>query len=91
MSALERQLQLQDLPNISTVIARKLRQAGVNTPEQLFAMGSKEAFQRIKLLDPTACLNMLYAIEGAVQGIRWHYLDVEVKSGLKAFFTALNQ
>ncbi|MUG88657.1 competence protein TfoX [Paenibacillus timonensis] len=91
MSTLKRQLQLQDLPNISTVIARNLRQAGLDTPDQLYTMGSKEAFVRIKLQDPTACLNMLYALEGAIRGIRWHLMDAEVKSELKAFFAKVNQ
>ncbi|MGG3455085.1 TfoX/Sxy family protein [Paenibacillus rhizolycopersici] len=91
MGTLKRQVQLQDLPNISTVIARNLRQAGLETPDQLYAMGSKEAFVRIKLQDPTACLNMLYALEGAIRGIRWHQMDAEVKSELKAFFAKVNQ
>lgn len=54
---------LEKLPNISKVIAGKLMEADISSPGELFAMGSKEAFIRIRLKDSTACLNMLCALE----------------------------
>ncbi|MFD1174964.1 TfoX/Sxy family protein [Paenibacillus puldeungensis] len=81
-----RQLMLHDLPNISKVIKSRLLKAGINTPSQLLAIGSQEAFLRLKLQDPSCCVNMLYALEGAIEGIRWHHLSDEKKRELKAFY-----
>lgn len=81
--------ELHELPNIGTVAERKLRQAGVETPEQLAEIGSREAFMRLKLLDPGACLHMLYALEGAVRGIRKNQLSDQTKRELKDFFQSL--
>jgi DNA transformation protein len=82
-------VKLSDLPNISKVLSGVLVDAGINTPEELRKLGSKEAFIRIRMRDNTACLSMLCAIEGAIRGVRWHSLDDDVKSDLKEFFKGL--
>jgi DNA transformation protein len=81
--------ELSKLPNISTVIEEKLIDVGVSTRQELFDVGSKEAFMRIRSKDATACLNMLCAIEGAIQGVRWHNLPDIVKSDLRSFYKGL--
>lgn len=80
---------LSDMPNIGKELERQLNEVGVNTPDQLIKLGSKEAFLRIKSMDSSACINRLYALEGAVQNIRWHYLPQEIKNELKSFYTSL--
>ena len=81
---------LTDLPNISKVIASDLQKAGISTVEELRRLGSKDAFVRIQLhSDSGACLNKLCALEGAIQGIRWHLLSDEVKADLKMFHRSL--
>jgi DNA transformation protein len=80
---------LSELPNISTVTENKLNEVGIDSPEQLINLGSKAAFIRIRTKDPTACLHMLYGLEGAVQGIRDKFLSSETKEDLKAFFKSL--
>ena len=81
--------ELSKLSNISTVLEGKLNEIGINTQEQLKNMGSKQAFLNIKKNDLEACVNMLCALEGAIQGIRWHYLSDEVKQELKKFHKSL--
>lgn len=81
--------ELQKLPNIGSVAEKLLIQAGIVTPEMLRSLGSKEAFLRIRLQDPTACIHMLYGIEGAVEGIRDTDLPEKVKQELKAFYRSL--
>ncbi len=81
--------ELKKLPNISEIIAGKLVASGIDTPEKLMKIGSKEAFLKIRLIDNTACLNLLHALEGAIQGIRWYGLSKETKSELKAFYKSL--
>lgn len=81
---------LEDMPNLGAVAARKLRASGVGTPGELCALGSREAFFRVRAkADPEACISMLYALEGAVQGIRWHVLPQEERQALLAFYNTL--
>lgn len=81
---------LNDLPNIGEVLARQLQQVGIETPQQLKAAGSKEAFLRLRLqVDETACLHKLYALQGAVEGVRYTQLSAQTKQQLKQFFHAL--
>ncbi|MBR0597086.1 TfoX/Sxy family protein [Sinanaerobacter chloroacetimidivorans] len=77
---------LQSLPNIGKVAEGLLQEAGIDTPEKLIQIGSKEAFLKIRQLDPTACIHMLYGLEGAVRGIRDTELSKETKVELKGFF-----
>ena len=74
------------MPNIGKVVADKLIQVGITTPEELREIGSEQAFTRIQTIDETACLSILQGLEGAVQGIRWHNLPKERKEELKQFF-----
>ena len=80
-----------DLPNISRVTQRKLFAVGIKTPEELSEVGSKEAFTQIKhQVDQTACFYLLCALEGAIQGVQWHYLDEKVKQDLTQFYHSFN-
>ncbi|WP_105616108.1 TfoX/Sxy family protein [Vallitalea okinawensis] len=81
--------QLNQLPNIGSILENKLISVGVKTSEDLIKLGSKEVFNRIKLNDPEACLNSLYAIEGAVQSRRWHDLTKEEKRELRDYYQSL--
>ncbi len=81
---------LRSLPNIGNVAASALEAAGIATAEDLRRVGSREAFLRIRAaVDPTVCVSMLQGLEGAVQGVRWHSLDPEVKKELTAFYRTL--
>ena len=77
--------ELNKLPNIGKVLASKLNEAGITTAEQLTQTGAENAFLKLSVDDPSACYNMLCALEGAIQGIRWHHLQKERKDELKAF------
>jgi TfoX C-terminal domain. len=52
----------------------------------LLEAGSKQAWLRIEEIDDAACINRLYALEGAIQGIRWYDLSEAVKGELKEFY-----
>lgn len=81
--------ELDKLPNIGKVLAERLVEAGITTTEALRAMGAKEAYLRVCGVYPDACINHLYAIEGAIQNIRWHGLSDETKQELKIFYRSL--
>ena len=82
---------LSAMPNIGAVVAALLIQAGIESPEQLRDLGAENTFIRLRAIDPGACINMLYGIEGAIQGIRWHDLDRGRKQELKEFFVSLGK
>lgn len=78
---------LEELPNLGAVMVQKLKAAGIETPEQLRAVGAKQAWKQIRAqADPGICLSALQALEGAVRGVRWHSLPPEVKQKLKVFY-----
>lgn len=77
---------LRDLPNIGKVLEERLIKVGIDDAETLKQVGSKEAFFRLRLREGDTCFNSLCALEGGIQGIRWHYLDNETKAELKRFF-----
>lgn len=77
--------ELSKLPNIGSKLEAQLKEIGIETVEQLKKVGSKQAWLDIRSIDSSACINRLYALEGAIQGIRWHNLSNEVKIELKEF------
>lgn len=81
--------ELTKMPNIGRTLADKLIAAGISSPKDLINTGSENAMIKIKTIDPGACINMLFALEGAIQGIRWHNLDETRKLELKIFFNQL--
>lgn len=81
--------ELRKLPNIGNKLEAQLNEVGIETFEQLKKVGSKQAWLDIKAIDNSACINRLYAIEGAIRGVIWHSLSNEVKDELKEFFNTV--
>lgn len=80
-------MELTELPNIGPMIAKDLKKSGVETAEQLRALGAEEAWLRIRTqADTGACLHELSALEGAVEGIPQKLLSPEKRAELKQFF-----
>ena len=78
------------LPNIGSTLASKLIKIGISNPHELREMGSENAIIKIATIENSGlCINMLYALEGAVQGIRWHGLNKDRKTELLAFYSLL--
>ncbi len=77
---------LSTLPNIGKDTASKLKQAGINSVEEFRAIGTEQAFMRLQALDPGACIQLLYGLEGAYEGIKDKELCPEKKQELLEFF-----
>jgi DNA transformation protein len=77
---------LTKFPNIGPVLAEKLNKIGITTFDQLVDLGSIEAVLRIGERDMSICYSMLYALEGAIRGIRWHGIPKDQRAQLKASF-----
>ncbi|MFH6603802.1 TfoX/Sxy family protein [Maribacter algicola] len=83
---------LTELPNIGKTLADKLNSIGIKSEQELKQLGSENAIIKIATIENSgACINMLYALEGAIQGIRWHGLDNERKQELKEFYRMMNR
>ena len=78
--------ELQKLPNIAAKLEAQLTDVCVASVDALKTTGSREAWLRIAAIDPSACYMRLCALEGAIQGVRWHHLNEETKKNLKQFY-----
>lgn len=68
--------------NIGAVGERWLADIGVTTLRELAAMGSVEAYRRLKDKDPKVNIIALYALEGALLDMHWNELPPEAKESL---------
>ena len=79
-------MELRQVPNIGVKLEAQLKDVGIDTVQALRDVGAKAAWLRIKGIDPSACYMRLCALEGALEGIRWHDLPGETKAQLKEFY-----
>ena len=75
---------LSELPNIGKTLEKRLAAVAIHTPADLSELGPIGVLKRLDALNASGCINMLYALEGALRGIRWHALSRDVKDQLKA-------
>ena len=61
----------QRLPNLGSKSSQFLQAAGIHSLDQLQRLGSVAAYVRVKKVAPAASLNLLWALEGALTGLRW--------------------
>ena len=83
--------ELGKLPNIGKALEEQLAYVGITTPEQLREAGSKQVWLKILGIDDSACYNRLCALEGAIEGIRWHQLSQEKKDELREFYKSVKK
>ena len=74
---------LATLPNIGPTLAAKLRESGITSRDELARLGSVGAMLRISRGSKVVHFNMLYALEGAIRGIRWHSIPSEERAKLR--------
>lgn len=77
---------LSDLPNIGKELERQLREAGIESYEQLKSLGAEQAWLKIQEKDPSACMHRLLALEGAIRRIKKTELPDSRKVELKEFY-----
>jgi DNA transformation protein len=77
--------ELEALLNVGPVGAERLRAVGISTPAELEEVGAVEAYRRLDEAFPrNTSLNALYALHGALLGVRWDHLPPEVRQELRA-------
>src|SRR5690606_31959147 len=72
------------LRNIGPKSAAWLRQVGLRTQEDLVAAGPVDAFMRVRRAGFKPSLNMLYALEGALQDCHWQEIPEARRTELVA-------
>lgn len=77
--------ELTSMTNIGKEMAKKLTTVGIDSPEKLIELGSKQAFFRLKETYPQVCLVHLYALEGAIHNMEFNRLSEDKKKELKEF------
>ncbi len=80
---------LTSMRNIGKELERKLKLAGIETAENLIAIGSRESYFKLKLRFPEVCSVHLYALQGAIENTDFNKLSDETKKELKAFADSL--
>ncbi len=76
------------LRNIGPTVAKKLINAGIDTPAKLKKLGAKKAFLRIHQTGGFCGkfhAAYLYALEGAIIDCDWREIPEEIKKDFKAF------
>lgn len=80
---------LQALPNITPALAEQLAAIGVESPAELRALGSVEAYKRLSLVFGRAAVppRRIAALEGAIQNCEARLLSKEQRADLAAEIT----
>ena len=77
--------ELTSMMNIGKEMEKKLTTIGIDSPEKLIALGSKQAFVKLKQAYPNVCLVHLYTLEGAICNTEYNCLSEDKKKELKEF------
>ncbi|WP_314059415.1 TfoX/Sxy family protein [uncultured Vagococcus sp.] len=80
---------LSEMPNLGKVNEERLKEVGIETPEELRAIGTEGAFVQVREVDKGACLHLLYGLEGAIKGIPKKDICPARKEALKDFYHRL--
>lgn len=80
---------LSSMMNLGKEMTRKLTSVGISCAEELMAVGSREAYARLKVVYPNVCLVHLYCLEGAIQNVEYNALPAETRRELKVFSDSL--
>ena len=76
-------MNMEKIKNIGIVSEQWLRAVGINSLAELEEIGSIETYRAIVLHGFNPGLNLLYALEGAIQGVKWTELSGQTKIRLR--------
>ena len=71
------------LKNLGPTSTEWLRAVGIHSHEDLERIGAVAAFHLVNLHGFNASLNLLYALEAALQDVHWTALSAQTKARLK--------
>ena len=74
---------LERLLNLGPTSSQWLREAGIDSYDDLERLGAVQAYLAVREARPGASLHLLYALEGALLDVRWDHLPDEIKARLR--------
>lgn len=74
---------IESLPNIGPELANQLNKVGITNAEDLVGLGAMTAWRRLVRAGLQGEVSSLLALEGAIEGIRWHEISLERRQELK--------
>jgi DNA transformation protein and related proteins len=78
------------MSSLGPASAEMLIEAGVETPDQLRAMGAVEAYRRLRFAcGRRATATFLYSLDVAIRGIHWKDLEPERMAQLRTIALAI--
>jgi DNA transformation protein len=81
---------LETLTNLGKVSARQLAEVGIKTEADLRALGAAAAYLKLKdHFGRGVSLNYLYALDGALKGVRWDLMPETERAVLRAEASAM--
>lgn len=82
----EKPSRLKDLPNLRLGTERMLKKAGIASVSELRGMGSVKAFKAIQASqESTVNIELLWALEGALNGTHWSVISQDRRKELMAY------
>jgi len=84
-------LPLAQLPNLGPRSQAMLAEAGLHTWSDLAQLGAVVAYARVRSTQPRASLNLLWALEGALTGLRWQDVAREHRTSLLLALESVEQ
>lgn len=78
--------ELAKLHNIGAAVEAQLNQVGIFTEDELKQAGAEQAWLKIRMIDESACMNRLLALEGAIQGMKKTLISDQRKLQLREFY-----
>ncbi|MDP2694351.1 MAG: TfoX/Sxy family protein [Gallionella sp.] len=73
---------LASLPNLGPKSQQVMAKAGISSVEQLRKIGSVAAYVRAKRTGANVSLNLLWALEGTLSGLRWQEVARDHRTSL---------
>lgn len=77
--------------NIGKVLELKLEAVGIFSLDDLKEVGTEEAFLRLLSNNKNTSRSVIFSLEGAIKGVRWHNLDEDRKIELRDFYNSVVQ
>jgi Regulator of competence-specific genes len=80
---------LKDLPNLTFQIEVLLYEAGIMNEETLRTLGAKESWLKIRQINKALSIKVLFALEGAIEGLHEAALPADTRRELTEWVNAL--
>lgn len=74
--------EIEKLPNLGPKSSAMLARASIHSLDELREIGAVAAYARVKRVDRTASLNLLWALQGALTGVPWQQVAREQRTSL---------